>query len=536
LEDRVVLDHYLWIAGTGGDFCNAHNWQDTTTRQPATQAPGAGDYATVGTAKITLTNSQSAAVGFLAMPAGTFHVPRDTTFTILDIAGTTSQLGALTVDTLGTFEVTGGTTQIAPFVALNEHTSMAGHVAIAAGSTLSFLSGTATFSGTTEVDGTRNFSGPTGPAPAPSYGLTAAAPVMGTGTILFNMGSYYNGYPPVPTTTITGAYNFAGTTDISAGVVDFVNGGMTNNAHLGAMQYGQGVLKGGGDFGIINSLLWNGGTMQGPGETLLEMNSQTTIAGSATKTLSGRTLDNQGTVTWTGGSLLTDGDIINDFSSGVWDVHADVSFTKDNTTLNYFKNRYLFQKSAGTQVTSVPANIRFLNGWESNASVIGAQVKVLTGTLALADSQSGAPYNVAAGANLVFAGGDSFGHEIHPGTQVTGTGRVVVSGDLKLFVDLNVAGSYQPTVSGTLTLNSTGTTGGLSYTHLNVTGQAALAGTLDLEGGSAAPPPGSSEQVLTYGSETGSFATINAAGLSTTLELEPVYGTHGLTLSVAPQD
>ena len=79
-----------------------------------------------------------------------------------------------------------------------------------------------------------------------------------------------------------------------------------------------------------------------------------------------------------------------------------------------------------------------------------------------------------------------------------------------------------------------GTTAGSEYDQLVVTGNANLAGTLDVSLlGEFHPSPGDSFTVLTYGSRTGTFTTVNLplpppqAGM----EWEIEYGSNALILT-----
>jgi hypothetical protein len=75
---------------------------------------------------------------------------------------------------------------------------------------------------------------------------------------------------------------------------------------------------------------------------------------------------------------------------------------------------------------------------------------------------------------------------------------------------ITVDGDYTQSADGLLTIELGGTTPGSGYDQLAVTGIANLAGTLDVSLlGEFHPSPGNSFTILTFGSHTGSFTTIN---------------------------
>jgi hypothetical protein len=78
---------------------------------------------------------------------------------------------------------------------------------------------------------------------------------------------------------------------------------------------------------------------------------------------------------------------------------------------------------------------------------------------------------------------------------------------------LTVVGNYTQTSAGILTVQVGGTDAGDTFDQLNITGQTTLAGTLtvNLIHGFV-PQKGETFPVLTFASETGSFATVNGNG------------------------
>ena len=96
------------------------------------------------------------------------------------------------------------------------------------------------------------------------------------------------------------------------------------------------------------------------------------------------------------------------------------------------------------------------------------------------------------------------------------TGGTINPGDgLKKIGVLNVSGSYTESGAGILNIDLDGTTADTKYDVLNVSGAATLGGTLDVDtltGFTLAA--GDSFDVLSYASETGTFATLNLPTLT----------------------
>src|SRR5262249_22598490 len=88
---------------------------------------------------------------------------------------------------------------------------------------------------------------------------------------------------------------------------------------------------------------------------------------------------------------------------------------------------------------------------------------------------------------------------------------------------LTILGDYTQTAGGVLVVEIGGPNAGTDFDQVNVTGQATLDGTLtvNLINGFV-PNSGDSFQVLTYGSGTGVFATVNGDGPLFTPSYDPV--------------
>jgi hypothetical protein len=92
---------------------------------------------------------------------------------------------------------------------------------------------------------------------------------------------------------------------------------------------------------------------------------------------------------------------------------------------------------------------------------------------------------------------------------------------------------YTQDVTGTLNIRIGGSTPVLDFDQFNVTGQAALNGTLEIalvEG--YEPNIGEAFTVLTFDSRSGAFATLNGLDIGNGKRFEVVYGAAGVTLTV----
>ncbi len=148
----------------------------------------------------------------------------------------------------------------------------------------------------------------------------------------------------------------------------------------------------------------------------------------------------------------------------------------------------------------------------------GTTVDLGEGTLTPGDTLTLEP-----GASLVGSGTLNSnlinGGEVSPGSS---PGLITVDGD------------YTQSTDGLLTIELGGTTPGSGFDQLSITGNANLAGTLDVSLlGEFHPSPGDSFTILTYGSRTGTFTSVilpdppPQAGM----EWEIEYGDNALTIT-----
>jgi hypothetical protein len=186
----------------------------------------------------------------------------------------------------------------------------------------------------------------------------------------------------------------------------------------------------GGNLNVNGILTWTGGVMAGSGSTSVLPAGSLILDGAASKTLSQRTLGNQGTDIFNGsGSLsINDGAVWTNFRGGTMDVRDGGSIGTVNS--GRFDNVGTFLKSTSSGAAQLNAGLFFNNT---------GTVRVAAGTLQiLIDGQYGTGlFTVDAGAALEFAG--PVNHSMSAGSTVNGGGAVIFSaGNASIDASYNV--------------------------------------------------------------------------------------------------
>ncbi len=299
--------------------------------------------------------------------------------------------------------------------------------------------------------------------------------------------------------------------------------GLTINTGSTVTVYGTlalGNLGSGGNLDVNGTLNWTSGTMSGSGSTNIAGGAALHIIGSGVKTLSGRTLHNAATTMWTGtGNLLIrDGGIFK--NSGTFDAPSGQTIS---TVLGgTFNNNGTFTKSAGTSTMQV--NVVF-----NNNGLLGVQTGTLrftggftqtggTTTLYSANLESTSAVDIQDGA--LTGSGTVIAH-------VTSGGEVRPGGSTGV---LTIAGDYTQSANGILTLEIGGSATGTERDLLDITGNALLAGTLNVSlVGGFIPEVGDTFVIVTYGDISGAFDSVNLPGR---IEGQTPYGTSTVSLDI----
>jgi fibronectin-binding autotransporter adhesin len=190
-------------------------------------------------------------------------------------------------------------------------------------------------------------------------------------------------------TSTADAYGFAGTTIIDGGTIEF-----DGSASTGTLDESSGDLTGPGTLTVSGLTVWTGGTMDGAGTTIAQGGLQIGQAGDTddAEDLSGRTLINVGTATWTGGGSISQS------YGGTFVNQAGASFAIDDDLTWYSDGTGTFA-NAGTLLNSADTGITVLGAALDNTG--GVQVQ--SGTLSLqGGGVAGGSYLVQAGATLTF--------------------------------------------------------------------------------------------------------------------------------------
>jgi hypothetical protein len=276
--------------------------------------------------------------------------------------------------------------------------------------------------------------------------------------------------------TNDGTVTLANPSFASTGATLTVSSGTLTNAADGTIATTSG---GGSGTDSVNATLNNQGTIR--------IGQGTTLTGSMTSsgTLQVQTGDLAVHLTGTSPTFINTGTLIVAGAQGLDVEGGDVT----NAGIVTLGSSATVQVSGGYTQTDGLTNLR------GGILTVGTQVDILRGTLEGPGTINGNLMNAA---------------------------RVEV-GALGTAGTLTVVGNYTQTSAGDLTVQVGGTQAGSGFDQLNVTGQATLAGTLtvNLIHGFV-PKTGATFPVLTFASESGSFATVNGTGSADfTVRVEP---------------
>jgi hypothetical protein len=189
-----------------------------------------------------------------------------------------------------------------------------------------------------------------------------------------------------------------------------------NDVPFGSDEGNAPTLTGAGAITVHGTLDWESGIMTGSGQTIIAPGATLNFVNPETIVLSGRTLENQGTVYWTGlGTLDISGVITND-AGALFDMQTPVTMEYGGGSVSRFDN-------AGTLLIST-------NGGATSFEGVGfdnfGTVNIQSGTLVLNGGGTNAgTIIVPAGTTLNFAGG-LFVSSGSP--SITGAGNLTVAG------------------------------------------------------------------------------------------------------------
>jgi hypothetical protein len=160
------------------------------------------------------------------------------------------------------------------------------------------------------------------------------------------------------------------------------------------------IVMGNGTLTVHGASTWVNGTMSGSGRTVIESGASLDIANPSVLSLTGRTLENGGTIYWTGtGNIgMNSGAVITNRTVALFDVQNVAAFNFASG-INRFDNAGIFRKSANAGTTTFASGVNFNNY---------GSVEIQAGTLLCNGgfTNNGA-VNLSAGATNRLAGGGS---------------------------------------------------------------------------------------------------------------------------------
>ncbi|HEY3243823.1 MAG TPA: hypothetical protein VGM03_10770 [Phycisphaerae bacterium] len=336
------------------------------------------------------------------------------------------------------------------------------------------------------------------------------------------------------TLNVGGLYQMAGT----SGLLNLTNGTIAVDSSQPVIvpNYTQtgGTLTGSSAFHVTGLLEFAGGTMSGSGST--NANGSLNISNYSTTKNITRTFVNNGTATWTGGTLgINAGATFTNALGALFDDQQGANqnpsgIPQDNNITwssgpqtGVFNNAGTFRKSSGSGTT----NISFVPFNNSGT------LEVLAGTLAFGTggmTQTAGETilnggNIQTSTPIALQGGTLRGNGTITGS-VNSSGGTVAPGLSPGM--LTISGNY--TNNGTLAIELGGTTAGNGFDVLAVGGTATLGGTLQVTlVNSFNPPPGTTYQILTAGTRNGIFANVSTPP---TLQVNVIYGPSSVTLEI----
>ena len=332
-------------------------------------------------------------------------------------------------------------------------------------------------SGTFTIDGAEAFLGSSGPT---DWTNTGTINVINNGTA--DLGGRF-------TLASLGTLHRTGGTINVAGLLDLTGNTLTLNATTGSWQLAQGTVKGG-------TITTTGGATFSGG-----------LGGGGT--LDGVTLASDFHMSQSNSMTIKDGLTLNNASLVLDNTFADVSFTGTQTLGGTgqivvgpgFNTIRVQEVTFNTPaVMTIGPNVT-LSGFGTFTTFNSADSIVNQGTILA--STAGQTLNIGVslvnqGTLISGSGTLQLANLTNAGTLIAGAGPAV-----------SISGTYTQQAGGILEVQLGGTGAG-QFGRLTIAGAASLAGTLNIRLVNAfVPTPGDSFQVLTFGSFTGAFGSVN---------------------------
>lgn len=319
------------------------------------------------------------------------------------------------------------------------------------------------------------------------------------------------------------SFQTSGSVDVQTGTIAF-SGGLVGNGTFG----GAGLIQMGGNVNatVNGTMNWTGGGTLSSGSVLnIATNGTLNIVQTTAHDMPGTTLNNHGTVVWSGGQIRTGTDgIIN--NTGLWLVESASSLNTAFGGTAMFTNSGTFRKWVAAGTTTIDSGITF---WNSGTT------EVQSGSLAL----NGIPIQTEG--NLRLTGGSLsvaqpfqlLGGLLAGSNTITGTvtnNSIVKPGDDVPGL-LAVSGGYTQTADASLDVQLGSTNVATGYDRLAIGGTANFNGTLNVTLlDPFVPSVGDTFRVLTFGSRLNDFTEVNGLVIQTNLALIANYTGNALDL------
>ncbi len=291
----------------------------------------------------------------LSLPGNTLN---GTTFTndgIITLSAGTNILDTATLNNNGTMTWIAATFYMNNSAVLNNQSGAL--FDLTGNHTMSVSAGTA---GTFNNSGTFRKSAGTGTSSIDDPFNNTGTVEVQTGTVVMSSGGTSTGAFDVSSGALlnfsTGSHTFnAGVTLPGAGPVRVGGATLTVNSGLSTSNFEVtgGTVTGGDTITVTGSMNWSAGTMSGSGVTTIQSGATLTVP-TGTSTLDTRTLDNSGTITWTGGTFYINSPaVLNNLSGALFDMQSDNTMSWSATGTGTFNNTGTFRKSAGAGISTI---------------------------------------------------------------------------------------------------------------------------------------------------------------------------------------
>ena len=298
--------------------------------------------------------------------------------------------------------------------------------------------------------------------------MTASASISGAGTVAI----------PGGTTSLAGAYNVHTTQfpNVSGNGIFNLNA----DASTASLAMGSGTLGGSGTLTVTEAFTWEGGTMRGTGTTVVAPGVAVAIDTGTVSLSDSRTLRLQGSTSWTGSTGIQNG------SSDVTLVNTGVFTSSGSGTRTFFAGTF---ENEGTLVHD-GGIAQFTSGFNNTGVVqVDSGTLRLQGFNATGGTDTGS-YLIGVDGTLEFAGGNRTltqtvlvagdGVVSHSGGALTHRATVAPGTSPGLLSWVGTFAPYSPQAQARLDIEIAGPAPGTGHDQLAVTGNAVLAGGLDV--------------------------------------------------------